>query len=180
MADGVRLVEGDTEWHRGSLDVSKTGVDTMSMRGLTVGRVQTLFAVVLFALLAAGCFGEGGDREEWEDFDELSSGQSFAITDPLPAERGGSYDGVFLELSEGWAEVLGIDRELPFERSRIRLFVTVSTDTRKWCDVGEMAVRDDVTGERHVFLTDGDCISKGGDVHINGVFADEEPLGYDG
>lgn len=138
-----------------------------------------VLGIVLFSLLLAGCFGSGGDGDVWDE-DEVGVGQSIAITEQLPAERDGSYDGVYLELSEGWAEVLGVERELPFEGPRIRISVTVSTDSRERCDLGEMAVRDDAAGERHVFLQDGDCIDKGGEVTITGVFDNGEPLAVTG
>ncbi len=178
VVDEVRLVEGDTEWQRGSLNRSKTGADTMSMRGPMVGRVQASFAVVLFELLAAGCFGEGGDHDVWDE-PELSSGQLFIVNDRIPVERRTADSGLVLEVSAGWAEALGIANELPFESGSIRVSVTFSTDSTKWCDLGEMAVRDDVTGERHVFLKDGGCIRKGGEVRIDGIFEDE-PLAYSG
>ena len=139
--------------------------------GSASGQALVLLMVALVSLPLAACFGEGGDRDVWDE-PEIETGMSIAITERLPLERDGSYEGVFLEMSEGWAEVFGAEREIPFEGGRIRFSLTISTDSREWCDRGEMAVRDDVAGERYVFVEDGDCIRKSASISIKGVFED--------
>ena len=147
--------------------------------GDTRGPGPRVLVIALCSLVLAGCYGSGGDGDVW-DAPEVEAAHSISISERLPPERDGSYEGVFLELSEGWAEVLDLERELAFDEGRIRFSLTVSTEPREWCDLGEMAIRDDVSGERHVFVKEGDCIRKGGSISVRGVFEEGEPLAVQG
>jgi len=93
--------------------------------------------------------------------------------------------GLTLILSETAAEILGTSTETPLAFTSLSpggaAFVDhdlfgVDATSGRWCDIGAMSLRDDLTGQTYEFLLEDECLPMA-DIRVDGIWNESE-LGF--
>jgi len=152
---------------------------------IPVAVLRSLGLVMLWLVLTA-CPGEPALDRDIDETRNANFSVKISITGKASPERlAAESPGLTLTLSDAAAEILGTSTETPLPLIEYRgrgyakidhnLFGVDATSGR-WCDIGAMSIRDDLTGETFEFLHEDECLPMG-DIRVDGIWNEWE-LGF--